>query len=80
MDNLSWGPRELGNFLGLSERAICDRLSRAPHRLPPRMRKTGERDPPRWLVQVALQWAEDTTTKQTAPPEKRGRPRREGVK
>lgn len=53
----TWGAAELGCFMGLEPKTIIDRLSRAPHRLPPRIKKTGQRDPARWLPDDVVAWA-----------------------
>ena len=52
----TWGVHELAQFLGLSVRTIQDRLSRAPHTLPPRIRKTLEREPARWYPPHVVSW------------------------
>ena len=54
---VTWGIAELGCFLGLEPKTVVDRLSRAPHRLPPRIKKTGQREKPRWLIVDVLAWA-----------------------
>ncbi len=65
---VTWGADELANFLGLERKTILDRCSRAPDRLPPRLRKTGPRDKPRWLVSDVVAWAKGDPLPLTSAP------------
>lgn len=80
---LSWGVDELAQFLGLSPRTVQDRASQRPDRLPPRIKKIGQRSRPRWLVSVVLAWAQNDVpashaAEQTGRPKNHsGRPRKQ---